>query len=83
MLACLYRSLMFLPRVMFPESHVCPKLNEVSDFKADTILRSFQLCEKHVEHIPLSNITQPKLVGQQHMNHVLFSFVTSETLLII
>lgn len=64
MLACLYWSLMFLPRVMFPESHVCPKLDEVSDFKADTILRSFQWAEKHVEHNPLSNITQPRLVGQ-------------------
>lgn len=44
--ACLNRSLMFLPCVMFPESHVCPKLGEVSDFEADTILRSLQRAEK-------------------------------------
>lgn len=49
---------------MFPESHVCPKLDEVSGFEADTILRSLQRAKKHVEHNLLSSITQPKLVGQ-------------------
>lgn len=64
MLTPLNRSLMFLPRVMFPESHVYPRLGEVREFKAETILRSFQWSDKHIEYNPVSNIMQPKLVGQ-------------------
>lgn len=52
MLTPLDRSLMFLPRVLFPESHVYPRQGEVREFKAQTILRSFQWPDKHVEYNP-------------------------------
>lgn len=49
---------------MFPESHASLKLEEVRELEAEMILRSFQRSDKHAEYNPLSNITQPKLVGQ-------------------